>query len=391
MLNLVEGIYLGEAKEAEGFTGLRITKKLRIGGGAIPEANNFITQSGDTIVTSTGTPLALDGINSLTTAPSITDTQLTFADDGNSTVSFSMQQLKDYVNPAPAKQGRFVSLNYTNQGAYSDDGIDWTSLTVSSSNRRWSWIAFGNGIYVATTDNSQYYAYSTDGINWTEVSSDFSLRSVTFGNNIFVMTTVGKTRYSTDGINWTQGTISSSGKEVKFVNDRFILWDNSHWNASTIYYSLDGINWTTLSSALPSVERIIWHDVCFGNNKYIFIGGIQGTDSTNAYAYSSDGLSWSQGTLPVSRGWYSCAFGNNKFILYPYSSTTTCVSSDGINWTSITLPSSGSGGQIIYENNMFVIVQRSSNTMMYSTNGDTWLTSTMPSSQYWGCVAYGEV
>lgn len=62
----------------------------------------FVTQSGDTIVTSAGTPLALDGISSLTTAPSITNTQLTFADDGNSTVSFSMQQLKDYVSPAPA-------------------------------------------------------------------------------------------------------------------------------------------------------------------------------------------------------------------------------------------------------------------------------------------------
>ena len=65
-------------------------------------ADNFVTQSGDTIVTSSGTPLAIDGISSLTTAPSITDTQLTFADDGNSTVSFSMQQLKDYVSPAPA-------------------------------------------------------------------------------------------------------------------------------------------------------------------------------------------------------------------------------------------------------------------------------------------------
>ena len=98
MLNLVEGIYLGEAKEAEGFTGLRITKKLRIGGGAIPEANNFITQSGDTIVTSSGTPLALDGISSLTTPPSITDAQLTFADDGNSTVKLTMLQLKGYIN-----------------------------------------------------------------------------------------------------------------------------------------------------------------------------------------------------------------------------------------------------------------------------------------------------
>lgn len=66
--------------------------------------DNFVTQSGDTIITSAGTPLAIDGISSLTTAPSITDTQLTFADDGNNTVSFSMQQLKDYVSASSDRQ-----------------------------------------------------------------------------------------------------------------------------------------------------------------------------------------------------------------------------------------------------------------------------------------------
>lgn len=58
----------------------------------------FVTQSGDTIVTSADTPLALDGISSLTTAPSITDAQLTFADDGNDTVKLTMLQLKGYIN-----------------------------------------------------------------------------------------------------------------------------------------------------------------------------------------------------------------------------------------------------------------------------------------------------
>ena len=66
--------------------------------------DNFVTQSGDTIVTSDGTPLTLDNISSLTAAPSITDSQLTFADDDNSTVSFSMQQLKDYVSGGSAGQ-----------------------------------------------------------------------------------------------------------------------------------------------------------------------------------------------------------------------------------------------------------------------------------------------
>lgn len=77
----------------------RFSKMFTLGDGGSPAAvDNFVTQSGDTIVTSAGTPLALDGISSLTAAPSITDTQLTFADDGNSTVKLTMLQLKGYVN-----------------------------------------------------------------------------------------------------------------------------------------------------------------------------------------------------------------------------------------------------------------------------------------------------
>lgn len=61
-------------------------------------ADSFVTQSGDTIVTSAGTPLEIAGISSLTTAPSITDAQLTFADDGQDTVKLTMIQMKGYMN-----------------------------------------------------------------------------------------------------------------------------------------------------------------------------------------------------------------------------------------------------------------------------------------------------
>lgn len=64
----------------------------------IPSHINFGTQSGDTIVTSAGTPLTLDGISSLSTAPSVTDGLLTFADDGNNTVKLTMIQMKGYIN-----------------------------------------------------------------------------------------------------------------------------------------------------------------------------------------------------------------------------------------------------------------------------------------------------
>ena len=173
MLNLVEGIYLGEAKEAEGFTGLRITKKLRIGGGAIPEANNFITQSGDTIVTSAGTPLAIDGISSLTTAPSITDAQLTFADDSNSTVSFSMQQLKDYISPAPSgttlHQYDRVDGKATVAGFWTDGNGQRYAVCVVDAAYRIS-RAYPNTQWAVSSGDTQLtnYTYWENALNCTE-------------------------------------------------------------------------------------------------------------------------------------------------------------------------------------------------------------------------------
>lgn len=139
----------------------------------------FVTQSGDTIVTSAGTPLTLDGISSLTTAPSITDTQLTFADDSNSTVSFSMQQLKDYVSPAPAAttlhQYDRVDGKATVAGFWTDGGGQRYAVCVAdaayrSGHQQWDIIAATNTNLPDYTSSSAALAagesgtYNTDTI-----------------------------------------------------------------------------------------------------------------------------------------------------------------------------------------------------------------------------------
>ena len=125
--------------------------------------DNFVTQSGDTIVTSSGTPLALDGISSLTTAPSITDSLLTFADDGNSTVSFSMQQLKDYVSPAPAAttlhQYDRVDDKATVAGFWTDGGGQRYAVCVVDAQYR-SGEGMSWGVYGIDTPLSNYTSES---------------------------------------------------------------------------------------------------------------------------------------------------------------------------------------------------------------------------------------
>ena len=53
----------------------------------------------------------------------------------------------------------------------------------------------------------------------------------------------------------------------------------------------------------------------------------------NYFAYSTDGITWTEGTISdTSRNWNSVCYGNGKFIAIA-SSTVFAYSTDGINWT----------------------------------------------------------
>lgn len=265
MLNLVEGIYLGEAKEAEGFTGLRITKKLRIGGSAIPEANNFITQSGDTIVTSSGTPLALDGISSLTTAPSITDTQLTFADDGNSTVSFSMQQLKDYVNPSPAAttlhQYDRVDGKATVAGFWTDGNGQRYAVCVADAayrtgNKLWSNSAVETPLPNYSSSEAALAAGESATFNMDTIRNNYDLSTYSSFNSAYSKT------ITLDGVTYN-GLLPNAAELQMIYNDKATLdtYDttlNSYPSNSLSTWDIGGNSSSACWSSIESGSRGAW-------------------------------------------------------------------------------------------------------------------------------------
>ena len=91
-----------------------------------------------------------------------------------------------------------------------DDSYDvkWHEMMISDTDRAWKSVCYGNGMFVAVADSTNYFAYSTDGINWTESTiSDTSRQwqSVCYGNGKFVTITGNSYNkyfaYSADGIN----------------------------------------------------------------------------------------------------------------------------------------------------------------------------------------------
>ena len=148
-------------------------------------------------------------------------------------------------------------------------------------------------------------------------------------------------------------------------------------------YSTDGVTWTT--ATLPVTGT--WTHLVYGNGMFVAVDG----ETDLKLVYSTDrGATWNQGTYPNSP--YSTdlfGYGGGKFIMGGIASNDTYSSTDCITWTD------GGGPSIImnrlaYGNGMFVGMYYNRKTKFgYSYDGKSWNTGTMPE---FGCqsIAYGD-
>ena len=101
-----------------------------------------------------------------------------------------------------------VSNNGTYPVTYSPDGISWYTQTHGSSVQPWVSVTFGNGLF-ATVASNGHSMVSPDGINWTEaVGNGTAWTSVAGGNGLFTATATDiGAAYSPDGLNWTPSAV----------------------------------------------------------------------------------------------------------------------------------------------------------------------------------------
>ena len=164
-----------------------------------------------------------------------------------------------------------------------------------------------------------------------------------------------------NAMSWTKGsTISDTSRNwcsVCYGNDKFVAvaYDNSNYFA----YSTDGINWT--EGTISSTSRR-WRSVCYGNDKFVAVAY-----DTNYFAYSTDGINWTEGTISsTSRRWRSVCYGNDKFVAVAYDTNYFAYSTDGINWTEGTISSTKRYWfSVCYGNDKYVAVAWGSKYFAY--------------------------
>ena len=177
----------------------------------------------------------------------------------------------------------------------------------------------------------------------------------------------------------TEGTISSTSRywrSVCYGNNKFVALGGNYFA-----YSIDGINWTESTS--PSSRE--WFSVCYGNDKFVTVA-----NGSRYFAYSTDGINWTESTLPSYNYWRSICYGNGMFVAVAYDTNYFAYSTDGINWTEGTISSTSRyWHSVCYGNNKFVAVAENTNYFAYSSNGTSWTQCTSPSSRGWNSVCYG--
>ena len=149
---------------------------------------------------------------------------------------------------------------------------------------------------------------------------------------------------------WENGTNTGLSAGVGGTNAGMVGTDGTTWRgsvgAATMWSTTNPEAGAWSTQSLP----VNFSNVIYGNGVWLAIAS-----GSTSYAYSTNGTSWTAGTLPLNPPEYSpIAFGNGKFVLTgssSYSATKNIYySTDGVNWTNVTIggPEENAGNRTVH-------------------------------------------
>ena len=145
-------------------------------------------------------------------------------------------------------------------------------------------------------------------------------------------------------------------------------------------YSEDGISW--IEATLPDTADL--GAICYGGGKFVIGSG--GGSGRRFILSSDDGINWTKSVPSANLSAGCIAYGNGRFVAGPANFKHGAYSDDGINWAIFDFPTPTIKA-ITYGNGKFVAI--SANGILYSQDGVDWATSlTSYDGQLMG-VAYG--
>jgi len=224
-------------------------------------------------------------------------------------------------------------------------------------------LTYGNGIFVGLALDK--VMTSSDGATWTVGNVPVSSRwtSITYGNGTFVAVSYdGHVMTSSNGTTWTARTspVSSQWASVTYGNGTFVAIGYP----DKVITSPDGITWTARTAAIPIK---IDASIAYGNGTFVVVS----VTTSGSVMTSPNGITWTARTNPKpSQVWFGVTYGNGTFVASSYLKEVM-TSPDGITWTVRNTNSPMAFFAILYGNETFVGFNAIWN-MSTSPDGITW-------------------
>lgn len=218
----------------------------------------------------------------------------------------------------------FVAVGSTDAARSTDNGLTWTRFTNlpgGSVNNQWSDVAFGNGVFIAISNNTVFaddvIMRSTDnGLTWAAVSSPIGtnpLYGIAYGGGVFVIVSPSGTnrvlRSVDNGQTWSAVAAAEANTwaGVAYGNGVFVAAARSGTNR-IMRSTNGGQTWSAVAAAAQSE----WESVAYGNGNFVVVSN-NASDGVRIMRSSDGGLSWSVVASPNAYKWYKMIFGGNIF------------------------------------------------------------------------------
>lgn len=285
---------------------------------------------------------------------------------------------KTNIECANSTNGYFTAV------ATTDDFSHFVTKTnVLSNTHTWYDILFAGKAFVAVGNGVSAHSY--DGSEWEEQTAFMGSESAEYGlvhdGVNFIATTKDSNSYtvnyytSSDGTNWQRGNIEvcsglstmPSGNHMiafcdKAATYRYLFLSNNT-NKIRAKSTLDSELWDLYSTPSTSYK---WSSIFSLPDKFILVAKDTSTSYIKQIAYSVNGSTWANSTIPTSYNWIDAKVIKNE--LYLIASNGYVKSSNGISWGSFTSSTSkpmGYGASVYLGSN--------STRMVVSSNMPTWV------------------